>query len=308
MRKALLLPFIMVGTVLLMLSLQLFGATAPALSEDGDHWDHEYTVKADEKIEKTFQMPAGAHKSLEIDNVFGSIEVTGTDSSDVQMVVQKSIRAESNESLERAKKEVTLDIDQQQGVLRLYVNGPFRCHCDCDDHRDCRGSHEDSRYIVNMDFTLKVPRDIDVKVRTVNHGTVKVSNVAGDFQVRNVNGRIEMENMDGSGTARTVNGPVHVSFRKNPGKSSDFRTVNGDVELRFASGLSADFRFKTFNGGIYTDYPVTALPARANSEEHRNGKLILRADRMAAARIGAGGPEIQIENLNGDIRILQNHE
>jgi hypothetical protein len=302
MRK-LLLPLLLIGLI----------AGTPVLAR-GDHWDHEYSVKAEETIQKSFAMPAGGQKSLEIDNVFGSIEVTGGSSNEIRMVIEKTIRAESNDSLERAKKEVTLDVDQHEGALRLYVDGPFRCHCDdcCrgngSSSSDCSGSHESRGYIVEMNFKLQVPSEIDVRVKTVNHGGVKVSNVSGDFSVHNVNGRIEMNSVAGSGTAATVNGPVTVSFRQNPGKNSAFRTINGDVELRFAGGLSADFRLKNFHGGIYTDFPVTALPARAVSEEHRDGKLILRADRSAGARIGAGGPEIQIENLNGDIRILENHE
>jgi DUF4097 and DUF4098 domain-containing protein YvlB len=135
-----------------------------------------------------------------------------------------------------------------------------------------------------------------------------VSNVNGSFVVRNVNGDIVMDNMAGSGTARTVNGPVIVSFRQNPRENSDFKTVNGNVEIRFAHDLSADFRFKTFNGGIYSDFPVTSLPVHAIEAEHKGAKVVYRADRFTGARVNAGGPEIQIENLNGDIRILENHE
>jgi DUF4097 and DUF4098 domain-containing protein YvlB len=117
-----------------------------------------------------------------------------------------------------------------------------------------------------------------------------------------------MENVAGSGTAHTVNGPVKVSFRQNPRENSDFKTVNGNVELRFAHDLSADFRFKTFNGGVYSDFPVSALPIHAMQEEHNGAKVIFRADRYTGARVNSGGPEIKVENLNGDIRILENHE
>jgi len=262
-----------------------------------------FAVQDHETIQKSFSMLAAAHKSLEIDNIFGSIEVTGDASNDALLVVQKTLRAESKDSLERARREVTLDITQQEGLLKLYVNGPFRCHCD-----DCSDSRRDDDYSVKMDFQVRVPRDIDIKLKTVNEGSVVVHNINGSFLVRNVNGDIKMENLSGSGTARTVNGPVRVSFRENPRENSEFRTVNGEVELRFAHDLSADFRFKTFNGGVYSDFPVTALPVHAVSEERRGGRLILRADRFTGARVGSGGPEIQAENLNGDIRILENHE
>jgi hypothetical protein len=272
--------------------------------ELSDHDDADLNVRDQQKIQKSFPMPAtSAHRSLEIDNVWGSIEVVGTSSDQVQLTVNQSTRAESKEKLEQARKDVTLDITQQPDSLKLYVNGPFRCDC-----HDCYRSREFEGYIVKMDFHVEVPRDIDLKVKTVNEGRVSVRDVNGTFIVRNVNGDIQLQNVAGSGSARTVNGPVKVSFRQNPREASDFQTVNGNVELQFARDLSADFRFKTFNGGVYSDFPVTALPARPMEGEHHGAKVVFRADRYAEARVSSGGPQIKVENLNGDIRILENHE
>ena len=272
--------------------------------EEIDNDEPRLTEHEQEKIEKTFTMPAGAgRRTLEIDNVWGSIEVVGTASDTVQLTVNKSIRAESKGKIEQARKDVTLDITQQADALKLYVNGPFRCDC-----HDCSRSREFEGYIVKMDFQVQVPRDIDIKVKTVNEGRVSVRDINGSFLVRNVNGDIQIRNIAGSGTARTVNGPVKVSFRQNPREASDFQTVNGSIELQFARDLSADFRFKTFNGGIYSDFPVTALPVQGMQEERHGSKVIFRADRYTGARINAGGPQIKVENLNGDIRILENHE
>jgi hypothetical protein len=265
--------------------------------------DRDLPVQEQETIQKSFSMAGVQHKSLEIDNVWGSIEVVGTNSDQAQLMVKKSVRAESKEKLEQARKEVTLDITEQAGSLKLYVNGPFRCNCD-----DGCGRREFEGYIVKMDFQLQVPRDIDIKLKTVNEGRVLVGDINGNFVVRNVNGDVEMNNVAGSGTVHTVNGPVKVSFRQNPRETSDFRTVNGPVELRFAKSLAADFRFKTFNGSIYSDFPVTALPVRAIQEEHHGAKVVFHADRYTGVRVNSGGPEIKVETLNGEIRILENHE
>lgn len=277
-------------------------ASALPASHSHDDWD-DFGVKTQETIQKSFVLPADAHKSLDIDNVWGSIEVVGGSGNQVQVTVSKTIRAKSDAALQQARKEVTLDVTQNGGDLKLYVNGPFRCNCD-----DCRDRHDERDYIVQMDFKVQVPQQIDLEARTVNVGYVNVKNITGNFEVRNVNGRIDMDSMAGSGSARTVNGPVTVGFRQNPRANSDFRTVNGAVELRFQQGLDAAFRMKNFNGGIYTDFPATALPLRPVSEQRAGGRLILRSDRMTGVQIGSGGPEIQIENLNGDIRIVQNHE
>jgi hypothetical protein len=268
-----------------------------------DDSDRDLPVQEQETIQKSFSMSGVQHRSLEIDNVWGSIEVVGTNSDQAQLTVNKLIRAESKDKVEQARKEVTLDITEQAGSLKLYVNGPFRCHCD-----DGCGHREFDGYIVKMDFQLHVPRDIDIKVKTVNEGRVLVRDVNGNFLVRNVNGDVEMDNIAGSGNVHTVNGPVKVTFRQNPRENSDFRTVNGPVELRFAQGLAADFRFKTFNGSIYSDFPVTALPVHAIQEEHHGAKVVFRADRYTGVRVNSGGPEIKVETLNGEIRILENHE
>src|SRR5207237_6510443 len=111
-----------------------------------------------------------------IDNSWGSVEITGGSGDQLQLTVNKTLRAESKDQLEKARKDVTLDITQQADSLKLYVNGPFRCRCD-----DCRNSRDDEGYIVKMDFQLRVPRDIDLQLTTVNEGTVVMHNVNGIF-------------------------------------------------------------------------------------------------------------------------------
>jgi hypothetical protein len=273
------------------------------VSDEGDNENSEMPIQEQGTITKSFPLDsASPHKALEVDNVTGSIEVEGTVSNQVQLVVSKTIRAKSKEKLEEARKDVTLDITEKADSVRLYVNGPFRCRCD-----ECCGFRQVEGYSVQMDFQLRVPREIELALKTVNAGQIRVQDVTGNFSIHNVNGGIEMLNIAGSGTARTVNGGVRVVFRENPRKDSDFGSVNGSIELDFLPRLSADFRFKTFNGGVYSDFPVTALPMRAVQEEHKGRKVVFRADRYTGGRIGSGGPEIKVENLNGDIRILENH-
>src|SRR5205807_10242340 len=78
-----------------------------------DDSDRDLPVQEEETIQKSFSMAGVQHRSLEIDNVWGSIEVVGTNSDQAQLMVKKSVRAESKEKLERARKEVTLDITEQ---------------------------------------------------------------------------------------------------------------------------------------------------------------------------------------------------
>jgi len=278
-------------------------ASTDSAGADGRHHDDsdaDMPLKEQETIRKTFTLSAD-RRSLEVDNINGSIEVVAADGNQVQMVVNKTIHAESKDKLEAAKKEVKLDVTEQPDLLKLYVNGPFRCNC----NDGCDGWHGDRGYSVNMDFQLQVPRSVNVRLKTVNGGHVNVRGVSGAFSVHNVNGGVEMQDIAGSGQARTVNGGVKASFRENPKEKSDFRTVNGNVELTFVRGLAADFRLKTFNGSVFSDFEMSSLPARPVNGEQRNGKFVFRSDRFTGGRVGSGGPEIKAENLNGDIRILE---
>jgi hypothetical protein len=278
-------------------------------SHDDDDSDSSMPLREQETIRKSFAV-GGAHKLLDVDNVFGSIEVVGGQSDQVQLVVTKTLRAESKESMEAAKKEVTLDVTDQPALLKLYVNGPFRCNCNCDGgcNNGC-GRHGDRGYVVKMDFELQVPRSIDLKLKTVNSGRISVRDVIGSFSVHNVNGGIEMQDVGGGrAVARTVNGGVKVIFRENPKESSEFGTINGPIDLYFNRGLSADFRFKNFNGGVYTDFAMTSLAAPAPTSERHDGKFVFRTSHFTGGRVGAGGIEIKADNLNGDIRVLERHE
>jgi hypothetical protein len=289
---------------LAMLLLPQLNAPLRAAGDDDDS-DSSLRLQEKETIRKTFNLTA-AHKILEVDNIFGSIEVTGGQGDQVQLVVNKTISAESKDRMEAAKKEVTLDITDQPDFLKFYVNGPFRCNCN-DGHDNC-GWHGDRGYRVKMDFQLQVPRNIEVTLKTVNSGHVHVQDVTGNFSVHNVNGGIEMQNVAGSGVAKTVNGGVKVTFRENPREKSDFGTINGNIDLYFAHGLSGDFRFKTMNGAVYSDFEMTSLPAQPVSSEKHGTKFVFRSDRYTGGRIGSGGPEIKAENLNGEIRVLERHE
>ena len=268
-------------------------------------WEESLNVTEQEDINKSFTLPAtGEARSVTIDNVWGAVHVTGGSGDQVQLAARKTIRAESKDEVELAKKEVSLDITQQGSLLKFYVNGPFRCQCE----DGCGGFREHPGYIVKYDFTVQVPLNVSLNLRTVNDGDVMVEDVAGQYSVHNVNGSIEMTNVAGSGSAKTVNGELKVLFRDNPNTESSFATINGDVDLYFLPKLSADVRFKTFNGEVFSDFQMSALPPRQPEEERTNGKFVFHADRYSGGRIAAGGPEIKIETLNGDIHIRERHD
>lgn len=256
----------------------------------------------DEDAKETIRQTLPAAARLEVDNVHGYIHVSGYSGSEIQIVAEKTIRAESAERLEAAKREVKLDVSRAGDTVVLYVDGPFRCHCE--DNR--RGVNENGHrgYHVTFDFEIKVPAATFLRIATVNGGDIRVENTTGDFDVSNVNRGIEMTEVGGAGRVHTVNGGIKVLFAKNPASECSFGTVNGSIETSFRPSLSADVMVKTFNGHAYTDYDVTAMPRKVSAGERRDGKFVYRSDDFNGMRIGNGGPELKYDTLNGSIRII----
>jgi len=279
-------------------SILLLAATVPLLASDW-HDDHDWRINQQDTVRRTFDVGTGSGpKRLLVDNVSGRIHVTGVAGSQIQMVVQQTIHADSNEAVADAKREVKLDISQQGNYVRLWQDGPFRDH----NGTNYRGDRYYG-YRVDYDYELQVPYETELDLKTVNHGEIEVKKTTGDYTVNGLNGGIDMEEVSGSGLVRTLNGKVKVTFSKNPSKSTAFRTLNGTVDVYFQPNLDADLHFKKLNGGIYTDFDVTAIPTTGSSGSE-NGRWVYRSsDRNLSGRAGKGGPELSFETLNGSIRL-----
>jgi hypothetical protein len=250
-----------------------------------------------EAIQKTLNFSAlSGPKELVVDNVFGSIQVTGYEGKAVQVEIDKTSRGRTQDAIALANKEVELKISEKGNRIELYVDGPFRCQ---DGSRRSRHFN----YQVNYDFRVKVPRECDLHVSTITDGDLRVENVAGKFDLENVNGKIQMSEVSGSGYAHTVNGTVKVLFSHNPTADCSFKSLNGDVDVALRPNVSADFWFKTFNGGAYTDFDLTSLPQPMSEPERRNGKYVYKSNRFFGARAGKGGPQIKLDSFNGNIHV-----
>jgi hypothetical protein len=255
-------------------------------------------VEQNETIQKSYPLTGFAAKKVIVDNVNGSIRVTGYAGTEVRLTAHKRLRAESSEAADQARREVQLDISQNENSVRFYVDGPFRCR-DGGLHID-----RDPGYEVKYDFDLQVPRDTAIDLKTINDGEIKVDGVAGDYKVNNINGGVEMSELAGAGKVYALNGHVKVTFRENPRGQSSFGSLNGEVRVSFQPDLNADVRFKTFNGGVFTDYPVSYLPIPPSSGERHGAKFVYKSNEWSSVRVGRGGPELSFDAFNGNIRIL----
>lgn len=257
--------------------------------------------------QQTLRYAQAVGRTLDVRAIEGAITVEGYDGRDVEMLIKKSISAETQGDLRDAENEVMLDTSDDATTVKAIVRYPHDVVCGERGDRNKRSEHwSEPRYRVRYDFTVRVPRNTRIELCTINEGNIVVSGVQSDFVVRSVNGRITMMDMAGSGQATTVNGGVTASFTAAPRAASLFKTINGHVIVTMPDNLAADLRMKTFNGGLFTDFEVQAVPtATAVNAERSDGKFIYRSNGYTSVRVGAGGPELTLDTLNGDVRVLK---
>jgi hypothetical protein len=258
-----------------------------------------YRVQKRGEVKRTlnFQDPS-AQNDLQVDNIFGSIVVTGYSGKEVKVFARKTIKASTESRVQKAEEEVKLDITEEGNVIDIFVDGPFR-----QQHNEEK-QWQNPGYQVHYDFDIKVPRKTNIFLKTATAGNIRVSNVQGTFQVKHADGKIIMHDIVGAGTAQTAAGDVEVSFAENPETDCCFKTVAGDIHAVFLENLSADFLLKTRYGDAYSDFPVSLFPVQSSAtEERKDGKYIYRSNATVGVRIGTGGPEIKMDTLTGDILI-----
>jgi len=263
---------------------------------------YDFPVREKEDIQKTLKFSkTGQEKYLELENINGSIRVVGYNGDEVKLTAHRSIEARSKQKAEEAKEKEKLEISEEDNLMLIYIDTPYR-------RKDGSINYKGPKYYgykVTFDFELKVPYETNIDLETINDGDIYVENLGGNFDVNNINGGVEMREVAGSGKAYALNEDLEVVYSKNPTSDCYFSSLNGDVKVTFLDGLSADFRLKTFNGEAYTDFEVTHVPDVASTKESKKGKYIYKTNKRTRVRVGKGGPEIEFDGFNGDIKILK---
>jgi DUF4097 and DUF4098 domain-containing protein YvlB len=246
--------------------------------------------------QRTFQMASGPRKLI-VDNVNGKVEVTGYSGNTVDVTVRERWRADSAERMAEAKRDIKLDMTTEGNTVKLYVDGPFRC-------RDgCVHMHGRTGYDFNFDFTVRVPLDAALEVRTVNGGPLRVDNSTGPFTVSNVNGGIDMKGISGTGSVTSVNGGINVTFTNVPPEACTFKSVNGSIDVQVPAAFGGNVQFKTLNGALYTDFDAAYLSSIAEPGTREGTRFVYRRGGTTRLRLGSGGPEHKFETVNGNITI-----
>jgi hypothetical protein len=240
---------------------------------------------------------------LALYNVQGSVKVEGYNGNKVLIEVDKTISAKNEKDLEIGKNEFKLNMNQQNDSLIVHIKEPFDSRPKRNNNRLNNEGRIDYNY--HLDFTIKVPKSMNLTISTVNDGDINIANIDGPIKARNVNGKIILENVKAAYDVHTINGEVKINFLTLPPDNAKFYTLNGKMTVILPNNFSADCSFKSFNGEFYTDFENTEkLPHKITKtiDEH-NGKTTQKLSKTEIVRFGSGGKNVSFETFNGNIYI-----
>ena len=228
-------------------------------------------ARADQREEFHKTYPLSAKGTVELQNVNGSVTITGWDKNEVQIDAVKTGR--DKQSLDDARIEIEASSD------RVEVRTRYPEHND-DGHR----------YSASVEYTLHVPRSARLdEVQTVN-GNVKVEGIDGQVHVSSVNGNAVAQDLKSNLRLSSVNGQVRAVMAAMPASQSvQLECVNGTVELTLPSDADAELTASTMHGAIDNDFNMPVNKGYVG--------------RNLQAKLGSGATQVKLSTVNGSIRI-----
>lgn len=258
-----------------------------------------------EHISKQFELKKPANQTVfGVYNIDGSIKVESYSGTKILVEIDKTVSGKTQAIVDEGKEEFKLEFEESGDSILVYISEPYytRPH---DERRNNRNWDRKIEYRVTMNFTIKVPANINLNVSTVNNGQIEVKDVSGSINAKNINGGIALVNAKGATDVHTINGDVTINYLVSPPDKSSYYTLNGNIRVTYPASFSGDLQFKSFNGSFFTDFPDTEMlaPEVTKNTEHKGDKTFYKLDKNSAIRIGNGGKRFKFETFNGNIYI-----
>ena len=230
--------------------------------------------------------------TVSVDLLNGGITVRGTDRKDVLLTSR-------SRGGDRESGRVRSGGGAPAGMTQLSQVGGFEAT-----ENNNRISIESTSMNRAVDIELQVPRRTNLKLESVNNGTITVEGVEGEIEVENVNGPITLTNVAGSVVANTVNGALKATVtRLTADKAMAFTTLNGNVDLTLPASTKANLKLRSDNGEIYTDFDVQMRAAPPVQRQSGRGSTRIEVNSAIYGAINGGGPEFELRTFNGNIYV-----
>ncbi|HNQ88577.1 MAG TPA: DUF4097 family beta strand repeat-containing protein [Verrucomicrobiota bacterium] len=217
-------------------------------------------AEIDDTMVKSFPAPAGG--KLVIDSDRGSIDIKTGDGDQVEIRVQRTVKAPTATRAEETLKnhELTFAAEGPQVTVRARFRGKLGGFL--------RQSPE-----LQVRYVVQVPRRFNLDLQTAG-GSITVGDLTGTLRAQTAGGNIKTGKIDDTVWARTAGGSITIAAAaarvdaRTAGGSIDIGTAGGDAVAETAGGsirirqAGAGVRAETAGGGITLDECTGPLHAR----------------------------------------------
>jgi hypothetical protein len=219
--------------------------------------------------------PLAANGYVDISNVNGRVQITGTDANEVKVDAVK--RADSKQKLDDAR----IEVNSSPNEFSLKTHYPDSWF----------GGYHDP---ATVEYTVTVPKGVRLRANVVN-SPLEVSGIIGEVRASTVNAEVRASGLANDAEITTVNSRAEADFASLPSSGHvRVHSVNGTAIVVIPASANADVRAHTVNGGIHTDFNLPIERPRYGPGSRLEGKIG-----------NGGGPEIELETVNGGIQIRQ---
>lgn len=239
-------------------------------------------------VSRTFDLDSKG--TVELDTFTGSIEVKAWDQNSVE--VEAQIEGDDQELVDKT----ALEFDESSGHLAIEVD-----YDDVEDSQQILGlfsigdvDHPAAHFTITMPRTARLTVDdfsSEIDVQGLRAG-VNLETFSSTIRLREVEGSVDLETFSGEIDATGLRGDMQVE------------TFSGDVRLAIAA-LTGDSRLESFSGDFELVLPADAgfeIVAGEDAFGDLESEFALTSEE--GRRIaGGGGPRIEVETFNGDLRL-----
>ncbi|MEO8802370.1 MAG: DUF4097 family beta strand repeat-containing protein [Rudaea sp.] len=273
-------------------------------------------------LHETFAVAATAR--IEIENVRGSVVITGWDRAEVEL--GGSLGGGSKLEISSASQQLKLQVVSESSswfggngpkhasdlILHVPQSARLDLHVISADAKvnglagaslkvaGVSGKLDIDSAAADIDVT-SVSGDIALSVPTAAVTTrVHIQSVSGDIGAKGLSGRIKLETVSGNldlTDARvqeletgSVSGDARISVALLPQARLHLESMSGDIHAQLPTILSAHIDASTFSGNVGSDYGSVA------NKRHGPGSSL-------KANLGAGDAQISVQTFSGDIEL-----
>jgi len=243
----------------------------------------EYT----EQISKTLRL--GRNGTFDLQNVGGTIVVSGGGGNDVRIEATKRVR-HPNESQARALlRDIDVQIAERNGNVEVRTDYPRR------------------NWSGGVDYTVSLPREANVVLRSVS-GDIRVTSLNGELRAESVSGNVVASALRRIRQAKSISGDVEIADSE--GDEVAGGTVSGDLIARNLKIRTVDLQ--SVSGSLrMTDVESDRATVRSVSGDidftgrfSRNGRYELQSHsgNVRVTPTGSQGFSVEASTFSGDVR------